>query len=63
MATAIPISPGGLGVGHVLFANLFNLVGIDNGASLFNLFFLIAFLHNFSGVIPYLLVGQSKNTK
>jgi uncharacterized membrane protein YbhN (UPF0104 family) len=54
IATAIPISPGGLGVGHVLFANLFMLVGIDNGASLFNLFYLTAFLHNFSGIIPYL---------
>ncbi len=60
IATAIPISPGGLGVGHILFANLFMLVGIDNGASLFNLFYLAAFLHNFSGVIPYLLVGKPK---
>jgi uncharacterized protein (TIRG00374 family) len=60
IATAIPISPGGLGVGHVLFANLFMLVGIDNGASLFNLFYLAAFLHNFSGVIPYLLIGKPK---
>ena len=60
IATAIPISPGGLGVGHVLFANLFMLVGIDNGASLFNLFYLAAFLNNFSGVIPYLLIGKPK---
>ncbi|MBC7540415.1 MAG: flippase-like domain-containing protein [Bacteriovorax sp.] len=58
IATAVPISPGGLGVGHVLFANLFSFVNIDNGASLFNLFFLLSFAHNFLGVIPYLLVGR-----
>ena len=63
IATAIPISPGGLGVGHVLFANLFMLVGIDNGASLFNLFYLAAFLHNFSGIIPYLLIGKTKEIR
>ena len=58
IATAVPISPGGLGVGHVLFANLFSLVKINNGASLFNLFFLCNFSHNFLGVIPYLLSGR-----
>jgi uncharacterized protein (TIRG00374 family) len=58
IATAIPISPGGLGVGHVLFANLFSFVNINNGASLFNLFFLCNFSHNFLGVIPYLISGR-----
>lgn len=60
IATAVPISPGGLGVGHVLFANLFSLVKINNGASLFNLYFLCAFAHNFLGVIPYLIIGKKK---
>ncbi|MFA6238943.1 MAG: lysylphosphatidylglycerol synthase transmembrane domain-containing protein [Bacteriovorax sp.] len=55
IATVIPISPGGLGVGHVLFANLFSFVNINNGASLFNLFFLCNFAHNLLGLIPYLL--------
>lgn len=59
IATAVPISPGGLGVGHVLFANLFSFVKIDNGASLFNLFFLCNFSHNFLGVIPYLIAGRN----
>lgn len=61
IAMAIPISPGGLGVGHVLFANLFSLVHIDNGASLFNLFYLCSFVHNFLGVIPYLIIGKKKS--
>lgn len=60
IATAIPISPGGLGVGHVLFANLFSLIAINNGASLFNLFYLANFAHNILGVIPYLLEGRKQ---
>lgn len=56
IATAIPISPGGLGVGHVLFANLFSLINITNGASLFNLYFLINLTHNLLGAIPYLMM-------
>jgi uncharacterized membrane protein YbhN (UPF0104 family) len=59
IATAIPISPGGLGVGHVLFANLFSLVHVLNGASLFNLFYLCNLAHNFLGVIPYLLIQKT----
>lgn len=57
---AIPISPGGLGVGHVLFANLFSMVGINNGASLFNLFYLCSLLNNSVGVIPYLMINKNK---
>ena len=60
IAMAIPISPGGLGVGHVLFANLFSFVHIDNGASLFNLFYLCNLTVNFLGVIPYVLIGRKK---
>lgn len=60
IATAIPLSPGGLGVGHVLFANLFSFVNIQNGASLFNLFFLCNFINNSLGLIPYVLIGKEK---
>jgi uncharacterized membrane protein YbhN (UPF0104 family) len=57
---AIPISPGGLGVGHVLFAKLFSLTGIENGASLFNLFYLCNLVNNAIGVIPYLTISRNK---
>lgn len=59
VATAIPVSPGGLGVGHVLFSNLFMLVNIKNGASLFNLYFLCNLSHNLLGAISYLFSGAS----
>jgi uncharacterized membrane protein YbhN (UPF0104 family) len=60
---AIPISPGGLGVGHAIFANLFSMVNISNGASLFNLFFLCNLSINLLGVIPYLLAGKKPSAK
>ena len=58
MAIAIPISPAGIGVGHLIFDRLFSLVGVAGGASFFNLFFLCQVLINLLGVIPYLLSGK-----
>lgn len=60
ITVAIPISPGGLGVGHVLFANLFSMAGISNGASLFNLFYICSLANNAIGVIPYLMISRHK---
>lgn len=55
IGSSVPITPSGLGVGHVLFDNLFKLLGVVNGASLFNLFFVAYTLINLLGVIPYVL--------
>lgn len=54
IGSALPISPGGLGVGHVLFDNLFKLVQVYNGASLYNLYFVGNILVCLIGLIPYL---------
>ncbi|MDC1175342.1 lysylphosphatidylglycerol synthase transmembrane domain-containing protein [Bacteriovoracaceae bacterium] len=58
VAVAIPISPAGLGVGHVIFDTLFNMVGIPGGASFFNIYFVIRVCGNLLGIIPYLLSGR-----
>ena len=58
MAIAVPISPAGLGVGHVIFQTLFSYIGISNGASLFNLFFLALVFVNLLGFFPYILSGK-----
>jgi hypothetical protein len=55
MTLALPVAPSGLGVGHAIFQKLFEFSGIDNGASLFNLYFVVTLLVNVMGVIPYLL--------
>ncbi|TDJ03670.1 MAG: flippase-like domain-containing protein [Deltaproteobacteria bacterium] len=54
IATAIPISPAGMGVGHAIFGTLFGYYGISGGASMFNLYFLAIVSVNLMGVFPYL---------
>jgi len=55
MTLALPIAPSGLGVGHAIFNELFKYSGIENGASLFNIFFVVTLIVNVLGAIPYLL--------
>jgi uncharacterized membrane protein YbhN (UPF0104 family) len=61
MTLALPIAPSGLGVGHAIFQKLFEFTGITNGASLFNLYFVITLLLNLCGVVPYLLARRKKD--
>ncbi len=56
--TAIPITPAGLGVGHVAFDQLFQLVGLDHGANAFNLFALSQLCLNLFGILPYLTLKK-----
>lgn len=60
MTLALPIAPGGLGVGHAIFQKLFEFSSIDNGASLFNLYFVVTSVVNILGAIPYLLTRTKK---
>jgi uncharacterized membrane protein YbhN (UPF0104 family) len=55
MTLALPVAPSGLGVGHAIFQKLFEFSGIENGASLFNLFFVVTLVVNVFGAIPYLI--------
>lgn len=55
MTLALPVAPSGLGVGHAIFQKLFEFSGIENGASLFNVYFVVTLCVNVLGVIPYLL--------
>ena len=52
---ALPIAPGGVGVGHVAFESLYQFVGVSGGADIFNLFVIIQLSVYLLGVIPYLL--------
>jgi uncharacterized membrane protein YbhN (UPF0104 family) len=58
MTLALPIAPSGLGVGHAIFQKLFEFSGIDNGASLFNLYFCVTLIVNIFGVIPYMMTKR-----
>lgn len=56
LITAIPISPGGLGVGHAAFEQLYQLIGVSHGANIFNIIFLGQVAMNLLGVVPYLFL-------
>lgn len=58
MLVAIPISPGGLGVGHVAFQTLFGFAGESNGANLFNLYFVVMMCINLFGSVPWLMLKK-----
>jgi hypothetical protein len=55
LVTAVPIAPGGMGVGHIGFEKLFHLVGLARGADMFNIYILGNLCLSLSGVIPYFL--------
>ena len=63
IAVAIPISPAGLGVGHVAFEKLFGYFSIDGGANFFNLYFLSLVFINLFGFIPYIMSGKRHSLK
>ncbi|MEX1098803.1 MAG: lysylphosphatidylglycerol synthase domain-containing protein, partial [Bacteriovoracaceae bacterium] len=63
VAIALPIAPSGLGVGHAVFHELFSFLGVANGASLFNIYFVLLLAGNLLGVVPYLLLNKGKRKK
>ncbi|MGZ3649591.1 MAG: lysylphosphatidylglycerol synthase transmembrane domain-containing protein [Bdellovibrionota bacterium] len=54
LATAIPVAPAGLGVGHAAFDWLFSLVGSHQGPEVFTMMVTVQIIFNLSGVIFYL---------
>lgn len=63
LLTALPLSPGGLGVGHIAFEKLFLIFGSYGGANAFNVFIFTNLMVNLLGFIPYILRKKSLNTK
>jgi len=55
LATALPLAPGGLGIGHIAFDRLFVMAGIAGGANVFNVMVLSQLAMNLLGIIPYIL--------
>ena len=56
VTTAIPLAPGGLGIGHMAFEKLFSMIGLEDGANIFNLIFFGLVFLNLLGFIPYLFM-------
>ncbi len=58
LSTALPLAPAGMGVGHVAFDSLYQLIGLKNGANVFNVYLVAQITLNFVGIIPYLLIKK-----
>lgn len=54
LTLALPISPSGLGVGHVAFKRLFEAIGLAGGATVFNVYLLGQIVPGLLGVFPFL---------
>lgn len=59
LITTLPLSPGGLGVGHLAFEHLFQLVDLRQGADIYNAYFVSQTLLNLTGVLAYLGKGSA----
>lgn len=54
----LPISPSGLGVGHVAFKRLFEAIGLSGGATVFNVYLLGQIAPCLLGVFPFLALKR-----
>ncbi len=58
----LPISISGLGVGHVMFNELFSLLGMNGGATVFNVYIVAQLAPCVLGAVPYLFMrGQAES--
>jgi uncharacterized protein (TIRG00374 family) len=55
---AIPITPGGIGIGHVAFESLYQMAGLSGGADIFNLVIIVQLGVFLLGGIPYFLYNN-----
>ncbi len=53
ISVAIPIAPGGIGIGHAAFESLYQIAGLDGGADVFNIFVIVQLGVFLLGGIPY----------
>lgn len=58
ISLVLPVAPSGLGVGHVAFDKLFQAIGLEGGATVFNVFLLGQIVPYLTGVIPYLMLKR-----
>jgi uncharacterized protein (TIRG00374 family) len=54
LVTAVPLAPGGIGVGHIAFEKLFMMAELKRGADMFNIYLLGNLCLSMTGIIPYL---------
>lgn len=60
MATIIPLTPAGAGVGHAVMEFAYQAFGLTVGAELFNVYFMVFISVSLLGGIPYLWLRQDR---
>ena len=63
LSQLIPITPIGLGVGHIAFNKLFALYGVTGGANYFNIYLITHIINDLLGIFPYLLSKKKLKLK
>lgn len=63
ITTAIPIAPGGIGIGHAVFETLYLLIGVSGGADIFNLFIVIQLAVYLLGGVVYFTYSSEYKIK
>jgi uncharacterized protein (TIRG00374 family) len=58
LSLMLPISPAGMGVGHVAFKKLFEAIGITGGATAFNVYIIAVNAPSLFGVFPFLTLKK-----
>jgi glycosyltransferase 2 family protein len=59
LSMILPIAPAGLGVGHVAFDRLFEMIGVHGGATVFNVYLIGLLAPCLLGVFPYVALKRS----
>jgi len=59
----VPISPGGIGIGHLGFYSLFLMAGSRLGAEIFSLFIVVRFVSSIPGFFCFLLTRQQTRSE
>jgi uncharacterized protein (TIRG00374 family) len=60
LTLVLPISISGFGVGHMMFNELFRLLGLQGGATIFNVFIVAQLSLCLLGAIPYLFMRHNR---
>jgi uncharacterized protein (TIRG00374 family) len=59
LTLVIPVSPAGIGVGHIAFDRLFAIVGLGHGATVFNIYLVGQIAPSLIGAVPYLALRRT----
>lgn len=63
LTIVLPISPAGVGVGHVAFDRLFTAIGLSGGANVFNVFIIGQMAPALLGVFAYLALKREAGVR